>query len=317
MKEVIKAFAGRKILVIGDLMLDKYLFGDAEKISQEAPVPIVNIKREAFVLGGAANAANNISSLGGKAFLIGLVGNDPAKQLLIKKLNEANINSDNILTDNSRTTTQKIRVLAQNQQLLRIDYEERSKSSPHIVKNILKSIKEIEGLEGIVVSDYSKGVITEELLVGVKEYAKEKNLFIIVDPKPSNKNAYKNVFLITPNLKEAAEMSGKIIETTEDVNKVGDLLVKELGCKVLITRGKDGMSLFEEGKAPKHISTKAKEVYDVSGAGDTVIATLSLALSAGVNLESAVDLANHAAGVKVGKLGTAPVYAEELERSLE
>lgn len=311
MKELISQFPKKKVLVVGDLMLDKYIFGEVERISPEAPVPIVSVQKETYVPGGAANAANNISSLGGNAFLIGIVGEDSAKEILFKELTKSKIDSTNIILDKRRPTTQKIRVLGQSQQLLRIDYEEKE-IADNLSDTLLNNIKNLGAIDVIIISDYAKGIINEKFMTKLKDYSSKENIPIIVDPKPRHKRFYKGVFMITPNLKESSEMVGFHIESEEEVEKAGKILMEELDTNVLITRGKDGISLFEKDKEPLHIPTQAKEVFDVSGAGDTVISTLSLAVCSGASLTQAADLANHAAGIKVGKLGTSPVYSNEL-----
>lgn len=310
-------FENKNIAVIGDIMLDKYIFGKVDRISPEAPVPIILVKKEEFVPGGAANAACNIATLKGNAFLFGIVGSDASKDILIDVSHKSAINTEGVIIDGKRPTIQKIRVLGHNQQLLRIDYEDNNYISTDLEKQIIDKISLIDNLHVIIISDYQKGTITKKLVEELKKYAKAKNIKLIVDPKPKHKSFYKNVSLITPNKKEAEEMTGIIIETKEDIEIVGEKLISDLNCDVLITTGEKGMSLFQKDVPPVHIPTVAKEVYDVSGAGDTVIATLSLALSSGYSLKDSAILANHAAGIKVGKLGTAPVSLDELKKSIE
>ncbi|MBD3164400.1 D-glycero-beta-D-manno-heptose-7-phosphate kinase [Candidatus Woesearchaeota archaeon] len=315
MKDIINKFKNQNILVIGDLILDKYIFGNVERISPEAPVPVIEVKKEMYVPGGAANAANNVSSLGGRAFLLGIVGEDTSKDILLEEARNKGISTEGIITDPRKPTIQKIRVVGQNQQLLRIDYEDKSYIDNE--EKIIERIKNKEKIGAILISDYAKGTITKKLMKDVLGLAKKKNIILIIDPKPRHKSFYKSCYLITPNKKEAEEMTNMAIKTEEDLEKAGTKLMEELDCNVLITTGERGMSLFEKKNAPIHIPTLAKEVYDVSGAGDTVIATLSLALSSRASLKDAAVLANHAAGIKVGKLGTAPVSAEELKNSLD
>jgi D-glycero-beta-D-manno-heptose-7-phosphate kinase len=317
LKQQLEEFKNKNIAVIGDVMLDKYIFGKVDRISPEAPVQIVSVSKESYVPGGAANAACNVSTLEGNSFLFGIVGNDMAKEIFIDEVRRRGINSDGIIVDGRKPTIQKIRVIAQNQQLLRIDYEDKNYNEPHTDGIIIESIKNIKEIHAILISDYAKGTITKNLMASIKEHAKKNDIKIIVDPKPIHKELYHGVFLITPNKKEAEELSGIIIETNQDIEKAGKKLSKELNCNVLITMGEKGMSMFEINKDPIHIPTAAREVYDVSGAGDTVIATLCLALSSGISLSDAATLANHAAGVKVSKLGTAPVTMEELLKSLK
>jgi rfaE bifunctional protein kinase chain/domain len=302
---ILNNFKEKNILVIGDIMLDKYIFGNVERISPEAPVQIVNVKKEKFIPGGAANVANNIAALNANAFMIGVIGNDTEATILINELKKRNIDTEGIITDQNKPTTQKVRILGQKQQLLRIDYEKKDYLNKETENKIINFIKEkIEKIDAIIISDYAKGVITKNLIQNIKDIA--KNNIIIVDPKPKHKDFYKNTTLITPNLKEAKEMA----DNEED-------LIKELNTAILVTKGEKGMSLLEKNGNITNIPTKAKEVYDVSGAGDTVVATLTLALSSNATLKQAAILANHAAGITVGKVGTSTVTTEEIKVSLK
>jgi len=308
--QILNNFKQKNILIIGDIILDKYIFGEVERISPEAPVQVVEVKKENYLPGGAANVANNISALNANAFMVGIVGNDNEAKILLNELKKRDINIDGILTDNQKPTTQKVRILGQKQQLLRIDYEKRGYLNKERENKILNFIKEkVQEIDAIIISDYAKGVITKDLITEIKNIANNK--IIIVDPKPKHKDFYKNVSLITPNLKEAKEMTNK-----ENIDEIGKQLMEELNTEILITRGEKGMSLFEKTETT-NIPTKAKEVYDVSGAGDTTVATLTLALTAGATLKLAATLANHAAGITVGKVGTSTVTIEEIKQSLE
>ena len=304
---------GKRILIVGDVMLDKYIFGEVERIWPEAPAPIVSVRKESFVPGGAANAASNVAAMEGCALLVGIVGNDIAKDILIKELQKRDIDVRGLVTDSAKPTIQKIRVLGQSQQLLRIDYEDSASANGAVAKQLIDAIAKWERLDCIIVSDYAKGTITEGLLKVLKDMAKSRKIPLIIDPKPQHKSWYRGCALITPNRKEAEEMAGIKLNTLEEVEQAGKKLAEELDCHVLLTRGEKGISLFEKGKQGVHIPTVAKEVYDVSGAGDTVIATLALALSSGIALRQAAVLANQAAGIKVGKIGTAPVSLKELQ----
>jgi len=298
-------FKEKNILIIGDIMLDKYIFGKVDRISPEAPVQVVEVKKENYLPGGAANVANNIAALNANAFMVGIVGNDNEANILLEELNKRNINTSGIVKDAQKPTTQKVRILGQKQQLLRIDYEKKDYINKEAENNILNFIKtQINNTDAIIISDYAKGVITQDLIKEIKDIAKEK--IIIVDPKPKHKDFYKGTTLITPNLKEAKEMT----EKEED-------LIKELDSPILITKGEKGMSLYEKDGNITNIPTKAKEVYDVSGAGDTVVATLALALSSNTTLKQAAILANHAAGITVGKVGTSTVTIEEIKKNIE
>ncbi|MFH1642686.1 MAG: D-glycero-beta-D-manno-heptose-7-phosphate kinase [Nanoarchaeota archaeon] len=316
--EILSKFKSKKILVIGDIMLDKYVFGEVNRISQEAPVKIVNVKSERYVLGGAANSANNITSLNALAILIGIVGNDDAQKKLYKELKKNKIDNRTIVKDNTRPTTQKTRILAQNQQLIRIDREEDKKISPQIEKKLIRIINSnINKVDGVVLCDYNKGVVTKNLVNNITRLTKTKKLIFIVDPKPNHKDYYKNVSLITPNHQEACLMLNMNPSNGNDIKGVGSTLRKELDSNILITRGKKGATLFEKNGEITDIPTVAKEVYDVSGAGDTVTSTIILALTSGASLKEAAILANHAAGIVVGKVGTETLTINEIKNSIE
>ncbi|MBW2989715.1 D-glycero-beta-D-manno-heptose-7-phosphate kinase [Candidatus Woesearchaeota archaeon] len=302
---VLERFKGKNILVIGDIMLDKYIFGDVERISPEAPVQVVNVKEEKYIPGGAANVSNNIASLGANVFMVGVIGNDRQGEILLEELKKRNIQTKGIFEVYKKPTTHKIRILGQKQQLLRLDYENKDYLDRETEIRMIRLIKEkISCTDAVIISDYAKGVITETLVKEIKKLAKEK--VVIADPKPKHKRFYKDVTLITPNLKEAGAMSDK-----------EEGLLIELNAPILVTKGEKGMSLYEKGGKVTDIPAKAKEVYDVSGAGDTVVAVLSLALSSGSSLRQAAMIANHAAGITVGKVGTSTVSLEEIRQSLE
>ena len=308
-------FSSKRIVVIGDVMLDKYIVGRVRRISPEAPVPVVTVINERFAPGGAANAANNITSLGSNAYLLGITGNDSARGLLLAEAAKQSINTDYLVVSEKKPTTQKIRAIGNDYQLLRIDYENRDEISDELPQ-LIHNLEQIDAIDAIIVSDYDKGIVSAELMAAVKGIARKRNILLLVDPKPKHKDLYHDISLVTPNKKEAAEMAGIAIESGGDIETAGDRLMNELNCNVLITRGAEGMSLFEQGRPPVHIPTTAKEVYDVSGAGDTVIATMALAVCSGASLAEAAVLANHAAGIKVGKLGTSPVKIDELRAKL-
>ncbi len=314
MKKIIEKFNDINIAVVGDLMLDKYIIGKVERISPEAPIPVVSVHKEKFVAGGAANVAANIATLSGNAKIFGVVGKDEAALILDNCIKDLGIDTAGMINLPERKTIQKIRIIGQSQQLLRVDYEDGSYIGSHAEKQIISQLSACENLQIIIVSDYAKGTITTELMQLLKTIALKKNIKIIVDPKPKHKEFYKDVYLITPNQKEAQELSGIILEKDEDFLAAGAKLVEKFHSNIIITAGDKGMYVFPID-APKeftHIPTVAREVYDVSGAGDTVIATLSLALASGANLSKAAKLANIAAGIKVSKIGTAPVHFDEL-----
>ena len=253
--EIIRKFKDKKILVIGDVMLDKYIWGEVSRISPEAPVQVVNVLRESYAPGGAANVANNIAALDAKAFMVGIVGNDNAKESLISELEKRGINVDGIFTEKNKPTIQKVRVIGRSQQLLRFDYEKKGYVNADTEKNILDFILgKIDGADAVIVSDYAKGVITKNLMETIIKISKEKNKIVIVDPKPRHKDFYKNSTLITPNHTEAHQMTNLEEEenTDNDVEKMGKRLIKELNSNVLITRGEKGMSLFEKNGEITH-----------------------------------------------------------------
>ena len=316
-KKIIRGFKNRNILVIGDLILDHYIWGRVNRISPEAPVPVVEVTREEYLLGGAANVAHNIVSLGGKASVIGINGQDIAGGALMNILRQKGVNCDGIFTEN-RPTTVKTRVIAHNQQVVRFDREDKKYVDGKILKGVLGYINSVLlRYDAIILSDYQKGMISSELIRDIVKKAKPRELFIAVDPKVGHFDSYKGVSLITPNVMEAS--SGSNIEIRDDrtLLRAGKSLMKKLSCKaVLITRGEQGMSLFEKNKVT-HIPTVARKVYDVTGAGDTVISAFTLAYAAGAELEEAAVLANHAAGIVVAEVGTAVATPEQLLESFD
>ncbi|MBI2139402.1 D-glycero-beta-D-manno-heptose-7-phosphate kinase [Candidatus Woesearchaeota archaeon] len=311
---IIGKFRARKILIVGDLMLDRYILGDVTRINPEAPVPIVEVREERSVLGGAANVASNVVSLGAKAVLGGVIGKDAAGEAVLKGLREKGIDAGSVIAGEKKPTTQKVRVVVQNQQLLRIDYEKNNYVQKQTEEKLIGKIKSIAlDADAIIISDYAKGTVTHALIEALRQFSDSK--IIIVDPKPKHALWYHGFTLVTPNTKEAVEMA----QNDEDahIHEIGKSLMSQFGANILVTRGEFGMSLFEKDGKITDIPTKAKEVYDVSGAGDTVVAVLALAISSGASLEEAAIIANYAAGIKVGKKGTAPVSFEELKKVLE
>ena len=304
--DLISKFSDITVAVIGDIILDKYLWGDVERISPEAPVPVVDVKKETVSLGGASNVANNIASLDAKAYMIGVVGDDENAKIIENLLKSKNINPV-LIKDKSRPTIEKTRIIAVSQQLLRIDREDRSKLSVEIEDKIINEIENIKDkINVFIVSDYGKGVITRRIMDFIKSLSKP----IFVDPKPSNYQIYKNTTILTPNKKEAYE-SIKADKNT-DLEFVGRKIMSDLELnQLLITLGGEGMALFEGDKILR-IPTKAKKVFDVTGAGDTVISVLALARLAGGTWEESASLANTAAGYVVGEIGTATVSRDIL-----
>jgi D-beta-D-heptose 7-phosphate kinase/D-beta-D-heptose 1-phosphate adenosyltransferase len=295
-------------------MLDCYLWGTVDRISPEAPVPVVNIQRETWTLGGAANVANNLRKLEVEPILIGVAGNDDNSLRLHSLLRKWKISSSYLVTTNRRPTTIKTRIIAHSQQVVRADREETKEVSERTQQKILETLaKNLSKANAVIISDYGKGVVTYKLLNEIIRLAREKGLFIAVDPKETHFMNYKGASIITPNHHEAGFAYRKKIVDEKSLEAVGWGLMEllELG-SVLITRGEKGMSLFEPSKRVTHLPTVAKEVYDVTGAGDTVIATLVAAKSAGATLLEAAKISNYAAGIVVGEVGTAQVTKEEL-----
>lgn len=319
---IIDKFKDKKILIIGDVMLDKYIWGDVSRISPEAPVQVVNVKKEDNVPGGAANVARNVASLGGSVFIIGLVGDDGPSKTLKSELEKMSIVTDHLITNKKRPTILKMRIVARGQQLLRVDNEEIKEIGKLTTDKIIDNIRKIiNKTDIIVISDYGKGLITKDLMERIVMLAEEKKKKIIVDPKPEPLSdeflKYKGCTLIAPNHLEASIMTNIEEKTEEDLINIGESLMANLGCDVLMTRGEKGISLFKRDGKIEHISTKAKEVFDVTGAGDTLVATLALCLAADSTLEDASIIANHTAGIVVGKVGTSSVKVSELKKSLE
>ncbi|MFH1850503.1 MAG: D-glycero-beta-D-manno-heptose-7-phosphate kinase [archaeon] len=308
----IDMFCEKRILVIGDVMLDKSIWGNVARISPEAPVQVVDVTRESYAPGGAANVANNIAALGGEVYVCGIVGDDAAKDVLLAEFGKRGISTEGILVDKGRPTIQKVRIMGHSQQLLRVDYEDRNQIGAKVEARMLEIIRKIIAkVDCIVVSDYAKGLVTAGIMDAIR---KAGGLPVIVDPKPLNAEYYRGVTLITPNQKEAFEMHG---QRETHIDAVGKGLVRKLSSNVLITRGEQGMSLYCLDGSRLHIPTRAKEVYDVTGAGDTAIGTLSLAIASGASFSEAATLANAAAGLTVGKVGASVVTADELKREIE
>lgn len=307
---IIKEFPKKKILVIGDIILDRYIWGRVERISPEAPVPVVDVVREDYMLGGAGNVASNIISLGGQATIVGITGKDSSAETLKRLFDNRRIKT--ALFEDERPTTVKTRVIAHNQQVVRFDMEQTDKIQGKLFEKMLSYVKKAVPVhDAVIVSDYKKGVISAQLIKEILNVARGKK-FIAVDPKVGHFHIYKGVTLITPNKSEAQEGSGIKITDKKSLLKAGRTLMRRLDCPVvLITLGEQGMCLFEKGRVTE-IPTFAKKVYDVSGAGDTVIAAFTLAHAAGASLLDAAVIANHAAGIVVGEVGTATVTPEQL-----
>ena len=314
LEKILKGFSKRKILVVGDIMLDRFIWGRVSRISPEAPVPVVVVEKETFLLGGAANVVNNIYTLGGEGLLCGVVGDDEMGQKIIKEMDSLGMETHGIFIEPERQTTVKTRVVAHQQQLVRIDRETTQHPRGSVLRTLIEFInRKIEDFHGIILSDYGKGLLTKTLIRTAVQEGRNKKKFVLVDPKLKNFFFYKGVTAITPNAAEASSASRVAIHDHASLEKAGRMLLKQLKCHALvITRGEEGMAIFEPHHPPFFVPTVAKEVYDVTGAGDTVIGTMALALGAGAKMVDAAKLANYAAGIVVGKVGTATVSRDEL-----
>lgn len=318
-RRLVGAFRGTRVLVVGDVMLDEFLWGRVARISPEAPVPVVEVTHQSFHLGGAGNVANNVNALGGQAVLAGVVGRDVAGDKIRHSLVQCGVEDALALAEAGRPTTVKTRIVAHHQQVVRAD-RERSDDLPGEVEDaLLERMREaLPSCRAIVVSDYSKGVVTARLMKSVRALAARQGVPLLVDPKVRHFERYRGASVVTPNQGEAEQATGVRIRGEADLREAGEKILRRLDCAAaLITRGEHGMSLFVRGAKPLHIPTAAREVFDVTGAGDTVVATLALALSVGAQLPEAAVLANVAAGVVVGKLGTATANPDELLAALE
>ncbi|HOA83458.1 MAG TPA: D-glycero-beta-D-manno-heptose-7-phosphate kinase [Thermodesulfovibrio thiophilus] len=316
LEKILKKFKDKKILVIGDIILDRYIFGKVMRISPEAPVPVVEVDEETYRLGGAANVANNITALKGQVHLCGIIGKGSYGRILKDLLQEKGIGQDYIFEDTRRTTV-KTRVIGGNQQIVRFDIENRRRlegKSKELFLSIIKNA--LKNFDAVIVSDYKKGVVSEELFRILVSHKKQNGSFIAVDPKVGHFRLYKQVSLITPNVAEASHGAEIEIRDEKSLIKAGYNLLKKLACdSVLITRGEEGMSLFEKINSEiktTHLPTTARKVFDVTGAGDTVIAAITLAHVAGASLTEAAKIANIAAGIVVEKVGTAVATQEEI-----
>ncbi len=324
MKIDLSSFDNCRILVIGDLMIDEYLWGEAERISPEAPVQVVSVVRDYSTLGGAGNVVNNLVTLGATVSVASVIGAGESAdgKLLFKLFKDLGVDTSGLFQDPNRSTTKKARVLAGHQHVLRIDRETKQEISQDHVAMLVQFVKErIHSFNVVLLSDYGKGLFTETLLQQVIDTAKQNNKTVVVDPKGLNFKKYAGATAITPNKREASLAAG--IEIVDDVSLIeaGRKLLHDIPVQnVLMTCGKEGMVLFEEGKEPYRIATEARQVFDVSGAGDTVLAVLGLGLASGLpgaDFRQAATLANVAAGIVVGKVGTATVSREELKKALE
>lgn len=316
--QIVHRFSRARLIVVGDVMLDHYIWGRVDRISPEAPVPVVTVGRESQHLGGAANVVHNIVALGGRADLFGVVGDDDFGPRVLMEMKRLGLGTEGVICDRTRPTTKKTRVIAHSQQLVRFDRERAEPVSKKMTQAMLHGIRRrIPGAQAVVVSDYAKGVITENLMPDLIGLAGEHGVPVIVDPKVVHMGMYKGARIITPNASEALGAAGISDRSDAGLQRAGRRILEGFGGQaVLVTRGEQGMSLFEKDGKITHIPASAREVYDVTGAGDTVIAALTLALASGAGVKEAAVIANSAAGIVVGIVGTATVDRDELIRSL-
>ncbi len=317
LKSIMDGFKKKKILVIGDIMLDHYIHGSVDRISPEAPVPVLEVKREEYRLGGSANVAENLITLGAEVCIIGIVGNDqPGKQIL-KQLKGKKIDTQGVFVSEERPTTVKTRIIANQQQIVRIDKEKHEDIPSSMEKTILgKVISLINTYDAVIMEDYNKGLLTEHMIESIISLCNKSKKLVAVDPKFKNFFAYRNCTVFKPNFSELQKNLGIMIETEDQFQEAVAKLEERIKAKYLIiTRGEKGLTVFSKGSKVVSIPTFAREIFDVSGAGDTVISTLTLGLAAGCDIETAALIANHAAGVVCGKIGTSVAKSNEIIES--
>lgn len=323
-QQALARFPKVRILVIGDIIVDQFIWGTVSRISPEAPVPVVNVKREELLLGGSANVLKNVFSLGGTGALSGIIGNDLMGEHLVELVKKLPAPVEGLVRG-ERPTTVKARVVAQGQQVVRFDREESGVLSKNPLEEMIRYLENnLADFDAVIVSDYSKGVINEPFMIRLHQLRRDilategRNLPLVVDPKPANLHRFIGATVITPNHHEASLMSGMEIRDERELLVAARHIKEDIGCEaVLITRGEAGMALLLEDDSFVTIPTMAKEVYDVTGAGDTVAATLALGLGAGSSMTEAAVMANYAAGIVVGKVGTSSVTADELSKALQ
>lgn len=325
-KILLDAARNLRLLVVGDLMLDQFVWGSVRRISPEAPVPIVEFENESFMPGGAANVARNLSALSVPCELFGIVGRDGTGRHLKELLVEQQVICNGVLGDSSRPTSIKSRIVAQHQQMVRVDRESTAVLSERVLRKLLLAIEDrIDQADAVILGDYGKGVVSQSLIDPIKEMCRQRGVWLSLDPKPVNRLNLSGLSLITPNRKEAFELAGAQdglrgphpLEDKALLTVANQLLERLSPALLLITLGDQGMLLCGRNQKPFHIPTVAQEVYDVSGAGDTVIASFTMAIAAGASPVEAAIISNHAAGVVVGKLGTATLTQEELLASFK
>ncbi|HKS29118.1 MAG TPA: D-glycero-beta-D-manno-heptose-7-phosphate kinase [Pyrinomonadaceae bacterium] len=320
--ELLERTLERRVVVFGDVMLDEFVWGEATRISPEAPVPVVDIQRESVHLGGAGNVLANLISLGARARVVGVVGDDPAGERLRREIREAGVEArDDLVVDRSRPTTMKTRIIAHshghNQTIVRADREARTPVQGEVAARLVAVLRDaITDASAFVISDYDKGAVTPAILAEILPFAMKRNVPVLIDPKIRNFDFYRPATLVTPNHHEALKLTSSEDHTDAGLRLAAERIRERVGCEsVLITRGERGMMLLEKGSEPVYVETAAREVYDVTGAGDTVIAALAASLASGSSMLEAAVIANHAAGIVVGKVGTATTTTEELLNS--
>jgi D-beta-D-heptose 7-phosphate kinase/D-beta-D-heptose 1-phosphate adenosyltransferase len=309
-------FPEARILVVGDIIMDEYIWGNVSRISPEAPVPVVDVQDQTKMLGGAANVLNNIISLGGRAILCGVIGNDPTGREILERLKTTGSATRGIVVEQKRPTSIKTRIIAHNQQVVRFDRESRKGIESESRDKLLRIVQEQRGeIDAVLVADYGKGVVSEALMKSLRGLLPDMSVPLAVDPKTGNFECYRGVDVITPNHYEAGAFSRIEIMDEDTLVRAGRQMLDELDCgTVLVTQGKDGMTLFEKNGEISHIPTVAKKVFDVTGAGDTVISTFCLGLASGMDMKSAAVISNFAAGIVVGEVGTTTVKVDELRK---
>jgi D-beta-D-heptose 7-phosphate kinase/D-beta-D-heptose 1-phosphate adenosyltransferase len=316
--DIVSALGGHRVVVLGDLMLDRYLWGKAERISPEAPVPVVKVQREELKLGGAANVALNLAALGDTPVLVGLIGEDSQAHQLRQELAVRNFDDSGLVATAERPTSQKTRVIAGSQQVVRVDREDDAETDGELARAILQRFEaQLPNADAVLISDYGKGTLSAEVVDRAVQVARARGLFVAVDPKETHFHRYRDVSILTPNHHEACFAAGRKVKDDAGIREIGEQLRGQLNAEyLLITRGEAGMTLFARDAAPVHIPTVAQHVYDVTGAGDTVIATLTAAVAGGIDTPDACRLANVAARRAVAEVGSYAVTRDELKREL-
>jgi D-beta-D-heptose 7-phosphate kinase/D-beta-D-heptose 1-phosphate adenosyltransferase len=316
-RSIMRSFAGVRVLVVGDLMLDEFVWGRVERISPEAPVPVVQVTSETIHLGGAANVVHNLCALGGKATACGVIGADHAGRRLLAELDRIGAGAAGVIRPRGALTIRKTRIVAHSQQVVRFDRDQPDHSRRVSAALVRFLERRAASFDVVLVSDYGKGVVNDSVCATLSALRRRRGLRVIVDPKKPNFGHYHDLSLATPNQGEAADAAGIEISDARTLRAAGRALIERWQADaILITRGEHGMSLFKRNGDVRHFPTAARDVFDVTGAGDTVVASCALALGAGASFEEAAELANYAAGVVVGKVGTATLTADELRRAL-